>query len=151
MSFTHSTPEQSITCEEYGRKCRSLCKWNGLATWLVVLKHYLTLRLARWLILCMHHRFSSYHSLMYCSYPHLQVRKLRLGKSQSPRVPEQRRSRVRSEPHGAQLSAGHGTLTLLTGFPHSFLQVNTWVVRRFFRQWCHSSVLLWESWCTISL
>ena len=60
--------------------------------------------------------------------------KLRLGKSQSPRVPEQRRSRVRSEPHGAQLSAGHGTPTLLTGFPHSFLQVNTWVVRRFFRQ-----------------
>ena len=38
--------------------------------------------------------------------PILQVRKLRLRKSQSPRVPEQRSSRVRSEPHSAQLSAG---------------------------------------------
>ena len=53
--------------------------------------------------------------------PILQVRKLRLRKSQSPRVPEQRSSRVRSEPHSAQLSTGHMTPTLLPNRVSSFL------------------------------
>ena len=91
MASTHSTAEYSTAWEGCSRKCRGLCKWSGLAAFSAMPG-----AAANIVSSTVPHAFRAWsHSLLtvaLCtlSIPVLQVKKLRLRKSHSPRIPEQR-------------------------------------------------------------